>query len=93
MTDKLPDFSSEDPPDPEGDVKADVERAKEASRKVRVIRYLHGEDDELSDLWEPDAPQQKNYHYALYEVAVELEVDLDTGKSRVVAVDGRPVLS
>ena len=55
---------------------------------VIVTRYLHGEDDELSDLWEPDAEQQEVYHYSLYEVRVDLEVDLDTGKSRIFAVDG-----
>jgi hypothetical protein len=27
----------------------------------------------------------------LYEVAIDLEVDLDTGKSRIVGVDGHSV--
>jgi len=54
-----------------------------------VTRYLHGDSDELSDLWDYDAPQQDKYHYALYEVMVDLEVDMDTGESKIVAVDGR----
>jgi hypothetical protein len=46
-----------------------------------VTEYLHGENDELSELWPPDAPQQEKFHYALYEVEVYLEVDMETGKS------------
>jgi hypothetical protein len=60
---------------------------------VRVTRYLHGESDGLSGLWEPDAKQQEVYHYSLYEVMVELDVDLDTGKSRIATVDGVPLAS
>lgn len=58
------------------------------SGTVLVRRYLHGEEDSLSDLWDYDAEQQDVYHYSLYEVAVDLEVDLATGKSRIVKVDG-----
>ena len=54
-----------------------------------VTRYLHGEEDQLSDLWDYDAPQQDVYHYSLYEVAIDLEVDLDTGKSRIISVNGQ----
>jgi hypothetical protein len=53
-----------------------------------VTEYLHGENDELSELWPPDAPQQEKFHYALYEVEVYLEVDMETGKSRIVSVNG-----
>lgn len=54
-----------------------------------VKRYLHGQEDEWSELWPVDTAEQQNvYHYSLYEVAIDLEVDLDTGKSRIVAVDG-----
>jgi hypothetical protein len=60
-------------------------------RVQTVKRYLHGGDDVLSDLWAPEAPQQDVYHYSLYEVEIDLEVDLDTGKSRIVGVDGRSV--
>lgn len=60
---------------------------------IRVTRYLHGGPDELSILWEPDAEQQEVYHYSLYEVMVELDVDLDTGKSRIATVDGVPLAS
>lgn len=59
---------------------------------TRIIkRYLHGSNDELSDLWDYEAPQQDIFGYALYEVAIDLEVDMDTGKSRIVAVDGVPL--
>lgn len=53
-----------------------------------VKRYLRASNDDLSDLWDYEAPQQEAYHYSLYEVEIDLEVDMDTGKSRIVAVDG-----
>ena len=58
---------------------------------ITVKRYLHGEEEMVRDLWPYDAPQQDVYHYSLYEVAIDLEVDLDTGKSRIVGVDGHSV--
>lgn len=58
-------------------------------QNTRIVKeYLHGDNDELSDLWDHDARQQEKYHYALYEVGIDLEVDMDTGESRIVAVDG-----
>ncbi len=56
----------------------------------RVTRYLHASDDDQLDLslWPVDAPQHDVYHYSLYEVQVELEVEMETGKSRIVAVNG-----
>lgn len=54
-----------------------------------VRRYLHDESDLLSPLWASDAPQQEIYAYALYEVAVDLEVDMESGRSRIVAVDNK----
>jgi len=63
----------------------------------RVTRYLHGEDDQFSDLWpypgeEGSTPQteaaQDRYLSSLYEVSVGLDVDLDTGRSRIAAVNG-----
>ena len=53
-----------------------------------ITRYLHSNEEELSELWPADAEQQKTYGYSLYEVGFDLEVDLDTGKSRIIAVDG-----
>ena len=58
---------------------------------ARVTRYLHSEEDQFSELWPNDAPQQDEYHYSLYEVRIDLEVDLDTGKSRIAKVDGIPL--
>ena len=71
---------------------------KTGEHTVLVTRYLHGEEDEYSDLWpnpgeEDSTPQteaaQDEYHYSLYEVRIDLEVDLRTGKSAIVAVDGK----
>ena len=73
------------------DVLERVVKARGGGQKVNTVlvkRYLHGSDDELSDLWHPDDPRQETYAYALYEVQVDLEVDLDTGKSRIIAIDG-----
>ena len=66
-----------------------------------VRRYLHHESDEYpTDLWpmgegggprDEDMPQHERFHYALYEVAVDLEVDLTTGKSRILRVDDVPL--
>jgi hypothetical protein len=53
-----------------------------------VTRYLHNDNEELSDLWKPEDHQQEMYRYSLYEVKIDLEVDLDTGESRICAVDG-----
>lgn len=58
-------------------------------RNTKIVKeFVHRSGEEQSDLWEPDAEQQYMYYYALYEICIELEVDLDTGKSRIVAVDG-----
>ena len=54
----------------------------------RVTRYLHGETDSLSDLWDYEAPQQDVYHYVLYETRIDLDVDMATGKAVIVAVNG-----
>jgi hypothetical protein len=54
-----------------------------------VRRYLHDDTEDFSHIWSHDSTQQEVYAYALYEVAIDLEVDMDTGKSRIVAVDGR----
>lgn len=56
-----------------------------------VRRYLHDNSDELSDLWDYEASQQDVYHYALYEVSVDLEVEMETGRSRIMAVNGIPL--
>lgn len=59
------------------------------ARNTKVVReYLHGGDEGLSELWHHDAPQQDVFMRRLYEVVVDLEVDLDTGETRIIAVDG-----
>jgi len=51
----------------------------------------YGGREETSDLWREDAIQQKKFHYSLYEIEVTQEVDLDTGESRITAIDGIPL--
>ena len=63
--------------------------SQEPKTTKRVVRYLHDDSDELSELWPPEAPQQEVYAYALYEVMIELDVNMKTGQSTIVAVDGR----
>lgn len=60
-----------------------------------VTRYLHASKEEArqDELWPREAKQWENYLYSLYEVKIDLEVDVDTGKSRIVAVDGVPLQS
>jgi hypothetical protein len=65
-----------------------------AENTTVVTELVHGGgnmSDEYSELWPPEAPQQRRYHYALYEEAVELEVDLDTGRWRYVSFAGLPI--
>lgn len=54
---------------------------------VWVEEYLHGEDDELSDLWDYDAPQQRTFRNALYEVKFVLVVKKSTGESTIYSVE------
>jgi hypothetical protein len=59
---------------------------------TRKTIYLHADNSELSDMWEPEAPQQKEWHYVAYEVAVDLEVDLESGKALIISVNGSKLL-
>lgn len=54
---------------------------------ARVTRYLSGEEDELSELWAYEAPQQDVYARTLNEVRIELEVNLETGNAEIVAIN------
>jgi hypothetical protein len=57
-----------------------------------VTEYVHGgpdASDEYSDLWPTDAPQQRRYHYCLYEEEVQVEVDLDSGAFRYIGFAGK----
>lgn len=60
-----------------------------------ITEYVHGgpeASDEYSELWSHDAPQQRVYHYCLYEEPVEVEVDLDTGSFRYVGFAGKKLV-
>lgn len=68
------------------EIRAAKERPAPASNIKRVTRYLHGDSDEMSDLWPPEAEQQSEYHYVLYELPVHLDVNLDTGTAVIVGI-------
>ena len=76
------------------------EVAAEPRRTKIVKRYLHGDSDEFSGLWEqPDSGDQEAwkrftereslFERALYEVDFDLEVDLETGRTEIIRVNGR----
>lgn len=57
------------------------------TNEIRIVtKYLHNNSDELEELWDYDAPQQRKAHYWLYEVPFTLEVDMDTGTAYVTHV-------
>ncbi len=63
--------------------------------KITVTEYLHRNDDYYAD-WEREQAERGNYdqygdaanklHYRLYEVAVTMEVDLETGDYTILEV-------
>lgn len=57
----------------------------------RFTKRLHGGSDEYGEFWGPEAQQQETFHYAFYEVELDCEVDLDTGKVRCWGVQGSPL--
>lgn len=62
--------------------------------EIRTItRHVHGQDDELSNLWDSEAPQQDVAHYWLYELKLTLDVDMDTGNAVITHVSDVPLES
>jgi hypothetical protein len=63
--------------------------------KVLVKLYLHGDKE---NNWEQaedlglSEEASKEFSYALYEVAFDVEVDTKTGKYDIIAVDGRKLM-
>lgn len=62
--------------------------------KVAAKVYLHGSKESNHD----DGVKRgltgealRTFLFTCYEVAVDIEVDTDTGESTIVAVDGRPL--
>ena len=54
-----------------------------------ITEYIgHGGRDEYSELWPTDAEQQREFHYSLYELELDCEVDLETGKLYLQGVSG-----
>jgi hypothetical protein len=46
-------------------------------------------EDEFAPFWDADDPRQEKLHYLLYEEEVDVEVDLDTGKHRIIGFAGK----
>ena len=71
--------------------------------KIEVTEYLHARGDSFAD-WEMEQEELGNYdrdseaasklRYRLYEVAVTMEIDLETGEYTILkAEDGPQVLT
>lgn len=63
--------------------------------KVKTTLYLHGDKEsnyeKFTDLCEkagivPEPAAERQFAYALYEVTVEIEVDLNTGKYEIIGM-------
>ena len=61
---------------------------------VTKTYYVHGQpyDDEYAPFWPNDDERQNVIHYLLYEEPVEVEVDLDTGKTRILGFAGKALV-
>lgn len=62
--------------------------------KITVVDYLHSSKEEMLDLGEQHGLKGAaldNFMYALYEVKLELEVDMQTGDSKIIKCDDRIV--
>lgn len=65
--------------------------------RTKVIKYyLHGDKDTNWELGEriglTEEAIRNHFRGACYEVEVDLEVDMLTGESKIIAVDGRKLL-
>lgn len=56
--------------------------------------YVHGQpyEDEFAPFWPSEDTRQERIHYLLYEEAVEVEIDLDTGATRILAFAGKKLV-
>jgi hypothetical protein len=56
--------------------------------------YVHAApyEDEFAPFWDADDPRQNKIHYLLYEEPVDVEIDLDTGKHRIVGFAGQELV-
>lgn len=60
--------------------------------KKMIEMYLHGSKEaswQLAEEMGLSETASKNFAYALYEVKLDVELDTETGDTRIVAVDGR----
>lgn len=66
--------------------------------KKTIKMYLHSSKDSNYDLINrfnlefADEDAETTFLYALYEVEFDVEVDLDTGKEKIISVNGRKLL-
>jgi hypothetical protein len=79
-----------------------LERPKgETGMKIKVTEYVHGSSEEFAD-WEVDLHEKGSYdmygdagnklHFRLSEIAITMEIDLETGEYEITEVDGRTLL-
>jgi hypothetical protein len=62
---------------------------------ITVVTYLHSSRDAMWELGEKLGLKDdvlRYFSYSCCEVKVELGVNLETGESKIVAVDDRPVV-
>ena len=60
--------------------------------KIQITEYLHGDKGSQWESGREAGLSEKacdNYAYALYEVEFVLEVDTETGESKIIKVDGK----
>ena len=62
--------------------------------KVKTKMYLHGDEENFYDDAKeiglnPDNAAFREFSNALYEVEFEVEVDTETGETKILKVDGR----
>ena len=60
--------------------------------KIVTKMYLHGSKDSNYDKAEElglSEEAQKNFAYALYEVTFDVEVDTETGDTKILKVNGK----
>lgn len=64
------------------------------SNKV-IKMYLHGSKDSNWETGEEiglsEDAIKENFAYALYEVEFDVEVDMETGETKIMTVDGKPL--
>lgn len=59
---------------------------------MRTTVYIHGSKEYMYDKGQElglTGEALKNFMYTCYEVEIELEVNMETGDSKIISVDGK----